>query len=126
MMKTKHTLVHICLLLRFVATRESYLIVRRQPLFRPLVHYIIVRPAIEVGWLDIMLAQQRGYMRTMIDGVVDGLDQHDDARSIIGPPVQMEDLAQFPLFRDRETQVRPEVILKKVGKSGGHCSDLLP
>ena len=25
-----------------------------------------------------------------------------------------------------QTQVRPEVILKKVGKSCGHCSDLLP
>ncbi len=78
-------------------------------------HGIIIRPAIEVGWLDILLAQQRGYLRTMIDGVVDGLDQHDDDRSIIGPPVKMEDFAQFPLFRDRETQVRPEVILKKSG-----------
>src|SRR6266581_6563368 len=203
MMKTKHTLVHISLLLRFVATRESYLIVRRQPLFRPLVHYIIVRPAIEVGWLDILLAQQRGYLRTMIDCVVDGLDHHDDDRSIIGPPVKMEDLTQLlllhllrerdqrfsrplctspqfvevwkmrevPKWRGRDfpsqcpriaffgsehvhkglshtakrpfrgsvqlcvgqvytrveqTQVRPEVILKKVGKSCGHCSDFLP
>ncbi len=65
-------------------------------------HGIIIRPAIEVGWLDILLAQQRGYLRTMIDGVVDGLDHHDDDRSIIAPPVKMEDLAQFPLLRDRD------------------------
>src|SRR6266852_5076104 len=63
-------------------------------------HGIIIRPAIEVGWLDILLAQQSGYLRTMINRVVDGLDQHDDDRSIIGPPVKMEDLAQFPLLRD--------------------------
>ena len=48
------------------------------------------------------MAQQSGYLRTMIDGVVDGLDQHDDDRSIISPPVKMEDLAQFPLLRDRD------------------------
>src|SRR6266700_3521574 len=71
-----------------------------QPLSRPFVHGIIIRPAIEVGWLDILLAQQSGYLRMMINGVVDGLDQHDDDRSIIGPPVKMEDLAQVPLLRD--------------------------
>jgi len=48
------------------------------------------------------LAQQRGYLRPMIDGVVDGLDQHDDDRSLIAPPVKMEDLTQFPLLRDRD------------------------
>ena len=63
-------------------------------------HGIIIRPAIEVGWLDILLAQQSGDLRTMIDGVVDGLDHHDDGWSIIGPSVKMEDLAQFSLFRD--------------------------
>src|SRR6266487_1282285 len=173
-----------------------------QPLSRPLVHGIIIRPAIEVGWLDILLAQQSGYLRTMIDAMVDGLDQHDDDRSIIGPSVKMEDQIQVPPLRDcnqlfsrplcsspqfiearksgevrksrgrgcsskikmpriaffgseqvhqgfshtakrpfcgsvqlcvgqvctcvEQTQVRPEVILKKVGKSCGHCSDLLP
>src|SRR5713101_6716154 len=65
-------------------------------------HGIIIRPAIEVGWLDTLLAQQSGYLRTMIDGVVDGLDHHDDGRSIIGSPVKMEDLAQFSLLRDRD------------------------
>jgi hypothetical protein len=70
-----------------------------QPLSRPLVHGTMIRPAIEVGWLDILLAQQSGYLRTMIDGVVDGLDQHDDGRSLIAPPVKMEDLTQFPLLR---------------------------
>ena len=59
----------------------------------------MIRPAIEVGWLNILLAQQSGYLRTMIDGVVDGLDQHDDGRSLIAPPVKMEDLTQFPLLR---------------------------
>jgi hypothetical protein len=49
-------------------------------------HGIIIRPAIELGWLDILLAQQSGDLRTMIDGMVDGLDQHDDARSLIAPP----------------------------------------
>jgi hypothetical protein len=58
--------------------------------FQRLVHGIIIRPAIEVGWLDILLAQQSGYLRTMINRVVDGLDQHDDDRSIIGPPVKIE------------------------------------
>src|SRR6266700_3252965 len=171
-----------------------------QPLSRALAHGIIIRPAIEVGWLDILLAQQSGYLRTMIDGVVDGLDHHDDDRSIISPPVKMEDLTQLNLLRERDqrfsrplctspqfvevwrmrevpkwrgrgcssqcpriaffgsehvheglshttkcsfrssvqlgvgqvctrveqTQVRPEVIRKKVGKSLGHYSDLLP
>ena len=54
-----------------------------QPFSRPLVQCIMIRPAIEVGWHDILLARQSGYLRTMIDGVVDGLDQHDDDRSII-------------------------------------------
>jgi hypothetical protein len=166
-----------------------------RPLSRPLVHCIIIRPAIEVGWHDILLAQQSAYQRMMIDGVGDGLDQHDDDRSLIAPPVKMEDLTQFPLLRDgdrlfsrplcsspqfveawkhgeflqsrgrgcssnmphiaffgseqvqecfshtakrpfrgrgqvctrvEQTQVRPEVLRKKVGKSWGHCSDLLP
>src|SRR3989440_9871762 len=69
-----------------------------QPLSRPLVHGIIIRPAIEVGWLDILLAQQSGYLRPMIDGVVDSLDHHDDDRSIIGPTVKMEDPTQLPLL----------------------------
>ena len=63
-------------------------------------HGIIIRPAIKVGWLDILLAQQSGDLRTMIDAVVDGLDQHDDDRSLIAPPVKIEDLAQVPLLRD--------------------------
>ena len=63
-------------------------------------HGIMICPAIEVGWLDILLAQQSGYLRTMIDGVVDGLDQHDDDRSLIAPPVKMEDLTQVPLLCD--------------------------
>src|SRR5947209_19367587 len=71
-----------------------------QPLSRPFMHGIIIGPAIEVGWLDILLAQQSGDLRTMIDGVVDSLDHHDDGRSIISPPVKMEDLAQFSLLRD--------------------------
>src|SRR5213082_3579095 len=65
-------------------------------------HGIIIRPAIEFGWLDILLAQQSGYLRTMIDGVVDGLDQHDDDRSIIGSTIKMEHLAQVPLLCDRD------------------------
>src|SRR6266700_5379207 len=69
-----------------------------QPLSRPFMHGIMIRPAIEVGWLDTLLAQQSGDLRTMIDGVVDGLDHHDDDRSIIGPPVKMEDLTQLPLL----------------------------
>jgi hypothetical protein len=64
-----------------------------QTVMQWLAHGIIIRPAIEVGWLDILLAQQSGYLRTMIDGVVDCLDQDDDNRSIIGPPVKMEDFA---------------------------------
>src|SRR5437879_13213579 len=63
-------------------------------------HGIMIGPAIEVGWLDILLAQQSGYLRTMIDGVVDGLDHHNDDRSIIGPPVKMEDQIQVPPLRD--------------------------
>src|SRR6266700_5415883 len=172
-----------------------------QPLSRPFTHGIMIRPAIEVGWLDTLLAQQSGDLRTMINGMVDGLDHHDDDRSIIGPPVQMEDQIQVPPLRDcnqlfsrpfcsspqfvearksgevrksrgrgcsskikmpriaffgseqvheglshtakrpfrgsvqlgvgqvctrvEQTQVRPEVIRKKVGKSCGHCSNLL-
>src|SRR5947209_14872105 len=76
-----------------------------QPLSRPLMHAIIIRPAIELGWLDILLAQQSGYLRTMIDGVVDGLDQHDDGRSLIGSPVKMENLTQVPLLRDGDQLV---------------------
>ena len=63
-------------------------------------HGIMICPAIEVGWLDILLAQQSGYLRTMIDGVVDGLDHHDDGRSLIGSPVKIKDLTQVPLLRD--------------------------
>ena len=63
---------------------------------------IIICPAIEVGWLDILLAQQSGYLRTMIDGVVDGLDHYDDDRGIIGSPVKMEDLTQLPLLHERD------------------------
>ena len=69
-------------------------------LSRPLVHGIIIRPAIEVGWLNILLAQQSGYLRAMIDAVVDGLDHHDDSRSLVGPIVKIEDLTQVPLLRD--------------------------
>src|SRR6266550_4942945 len=69
-----------------------------QSLSRSFMHGIIIRPAIEVGWLNILLAQQSGDLRTMIDGVVDGLDHHDDGRSIIGSPVKMEDLSQLPLI----------------------------
>ncbi len=39
-----------------------------------LVHGIIIRPAIEVGRLDTLLSQQRGYLRTMVNAVIDGLD----------------------------------------------------
>ena len=63
-------------------------------------HGIIIRPAIEVGWLDILLAQQSGDLRTMIDGVVDGLDHHDDGRSLIGSLVKIEYLTQVPLLRN--------------------------
>ena len=71
-----------------------------EPLCRPLVHGIIIRPAIEVGWLDTLLREQRGDLRSMIDGVVDGLDHHDDGRSLIGSPVKIEYLTQVPLLRD--------------------------
>ena len=64
-----------------------------------LAHGIIKSPAIEAGWLDILLAQQRGYLRTMINRVIEGLDQHDDALSVIALG-KMEDLAQVPLLRD--------------------------
>ena len=63
-------------------------------------HCVIIRPAIEVGRLDILLAQQSGYLRTMIDSVVDGLDYHDDGRSLIGSFVKIEDLTLVPLLRD--------------------------
>ena len=71
-----------------------------KPLCRPLVHGIIIRPAIEVVWLDTLLREQGRYLRTMIDGVVDGLDHHDDGRSLIGSPVKIEYLTQVPLLRD--------------------------
>ena len=61
---------------------------------------IIVRPAIEFGWLDTLLAYKSGDLRAMIDGVVDGLDHHDDGRSFIGSPVKIEDLTQVPLLRN--------------------------
>ncbi len=61
-------------------------------------HGIIIRPAIEVGWLDTLLAQQSGYLRTMIDSVVDGLDHHDDGRSLIGSPVKIEYITEEILF----------------------------
>jgi hypothetical protein len=67
-------------------------------LFRSLVHCIIIRPAIEVRWLDILLTQQSGYLRTMVDGVVDSLDQHDDNWRVISSSVKMEDLTQIPLL----------------------------
>src|SRR5436305_14251585 len=35
--------------------------------FRYLVHGIIVRPSIESGRLDILLAQESGYLRAMVD-----------------------------------------------------------
>ena len=59
----------------------------------------MISPAIEAGWLDILLREQRGDLRPMINGVVEGLDQHDDDRSVIVLG-QMEDLAQVPLLRD--------------------------
>jgi hypothetical protein len=74
-------------------------IAEAQPFSRPLARCIIISPATEAGWLDILLAQQRGYLRTMINRVVEGLDQHDDAPSVIAPG-KMEDLAQVPLLRD--------------------------
>ena len=63
-------------------------------------HGIIIRPAIEVGWLDTLLREQRGDLRPMINGVVDGLDHHNDGRSLIGSSVKIEDLTQVPLLRD--------------------------
>src|SRR6266567_711185 len=63
-------------------------------------HGIMIGPAIEVGWLDILLAQQSGYLRTMINGVVNGLDHHNDGRSLIGSPVKIEYLTQVPLLRN--------------------------
>ena len=71
-----------------------------QPLSRPFMHGIIIRPAIEVGWLDILLAQQRGDLRTMIDGVVDGLDHYDDSWTFIGALVKQEDLTEITLLGD--------------------------
>src|SRR5947209_13267604 len=63
-------------------------------------HGIIICPGIQFGWLDTLLREQRGYLRTMIDGVVDGLDHHDDGRSLIGSPVKIEYLTQVPQLRD--------------------------
>src|SRR5947209_11651223 len=76
-----------------------------EPLSRPFTRGIVIRPAIEFSWLNILLRKQCGDLRTMIDGVVDGLDHHDDGRSIIGPPVKMEDLTQLFLvhtLRERD------------------------
>lgn len=45
-----------------------------------------------------MLAEQRGDLRTMVDGMLDGLNHHDADRSIIGPTVKMEYLIQLFLI----------------------------
>src|SRR5437660_11734102 len=61
-------------------------------------------------------------MRTMIDAMVDSLDQHDDSRSVIGPLVKMKDLAQVPLLHDgnelfsRSLCSSPQFV--EAGKSG--------
>ncbi len=82
--------------------RETDYVHHRKPSHSPdrLAHGIIIPPAIEHGWLDTLLREQRGDLRTMIDGVVNGLDHYDDGLSVIGPSVKMEDLTQVPLLRD--------------------------
>ena len=71
-----------------------------QTLLLPYMHCIIIPPAIEVRWLDTLLTQQSGYLRTMINGVVDGLDHHDDGRSLVGSPVKIKDLNEFHVCSD--------------------------
>src|SRR5690348_11061982 len=61
-------------------------------------NFTFICPGIKFGRLNILLAQQRGYLRTMINAVVDGLDQHDEDRSIIGSPIKMENLIQVFLL----------------------------
>src|SRR2546427_3986791 len=39
-------------------------------------------------------------MRTMINAMVDSLDQHDNGRNVIGSLFKMKDLAQVPLLRN--------------------------
>src|SRR5438309_11581594 len=67
-------------------------------------HHIIIRPAVEFGQRDILLAQQSRYLRAMISRMVDGLDQDEDGwdsidLSIIG---KLKYLARIELFRDRD------------------------
>src|SRR5690348_8499074 len=62
-------------------------------------HCVVIGPAIDSWRFDPLLAEQRGDLRAMIDGVVDGLDYHDDDRSIIRSCVQMQDRIQILWLR---------------------------
>src|SRR6059058_882343 len=67
-------------------------------------HHIIIRPAVEFGQRDILLAQQSRYLRAMISRMVDGLDQDEDGWDIIELSIigKFKYLARIELFRDRD------------------------
>lgn len=61
---------------------------------------VVVGPAVEIEWLDALLAQERSDLRAVINSMVDGLNQDFDDRRVVGTSIKVEDLIQIPLFRD--------------------------